>query len=204
MQLRIHTLSPFCRKVVAALRVRRDEVGVVEVASPFTASREALGALPLLLTEHGAYTAPAEIVACLEDRRPRLVPPAEVCAVGDLDRLLDLYLLEPAITMVTAPGSSASVRAVYTALRTLDLIEDRLSDGRRYLLGEALTLVDVTAFVGVTDVRRQGVPVPDVVDAWVRRLALHPALRETLEEADAVFAMRGALVEADVGGLKVA
>lgn len=198
MQLRYEVGSLFCRKALMAVRLRRFRVELHEVCEA-VGSRDAFGAMPLLLTEHGARTAPGEIVALLE-RRVRsartLLPEASRPAIEALDRLLDLYLLEPAITMATEPGTQAAVSAVYTAMRTLDLIEDRLRTGQRQLVGDALTLVDLTAVIGIAEVERHGVALPPRVSHWLARMRLHGAVRDTLDEAEALAELRRAGVHA--------
>ena len=195
MQLRYQTASPHCRKTLAALRIRRDDVEIIET-SDTTDRRALLHAEPLLTTERGAFTSAASILAELESHRRVLLPARIEDQVGALDRMLDLYLLEPALTMAAEPRTPASVGAVYTVMRALDLVADRLSDGRRFLLGDTLTLADLTAVIGATDAGRQGVPLPRSIAAYPRRAALIQPIGEIVAEADAWFA----LVEAAEAG----
>jgi len=192
MKLRYQSASPFCRKALAVIRHRRDDVRILDSVTSGE-RKDLLTTQPLLTTPRGAFATAASIVTELEAVRRVLIPEELEVAVGDLDRLLDLYLLEPALVLALEPGSRAAVAAVYTTLRTLDLLEDRLSDGRRFLFGDALTLADVTAVLGATDAGRHGTPVPDGVASYLRRASLVPALGQIIDEADAVTALLDAV-----------
>lgn len=195
MQLRITVASPFCRKILAAVHHRRDELTILETAPSRDASDA--GAQPVLLTHGGAFVTAGSILRELEATRPVLRPEGLAAAIDDLDRMLDLYLIEPVLHATLAPGSEAATSASHTARRALDLLEDRLDDGRRYLMGETLTFVDLTALIGVTDARRTGLSVPPRVEAYIDRLMQHRALGDIVEEAEAFAAMEEALAGAE-------
>jgi glutathione S-transferase len=193
MRLRVQSASPFCRKVLAVLRLRGDRPTLLD--APLCRDlRSIVGAAPLLETPSGARVGPAEIVTFLEDRRAVLLPAPLRDRALDLDALVDLYLLEAVVTVLAEPDTPAAARARDTADRMLALLEDRL-DGGPWLLGRRITLPDVSAFVGCTDLQRLGVSLPPRVRAHVARCRRIPALDRVADEADALFGVLAAPLE---------
>lgn len=182
MILRVHAVSPFCRKVLAAVRMTRRPVQVVE--APLTRELRALGHLPLLETERGAVVHGLEIVAHIIDGENALIPDGD--EVRDLDRIIDLYLLEAVVTMACHPDTGAARAAEEAARRTLALMDDRLARAP-WLCGDRVTLADLGAAVGASDLERLGVTLPDRVQLLLSRCRSTPGLGQVLAEGDALW-----------------
>lgn len=181
MVLRVHAVSPFCRKVLAAVRMTRRPVDVVEAG--LDAECRTLGHLPLLETERGALVQGTDIVTCIEGEGGSLVPDG----ARDLDRILDLYLLEAVVTLACHPGTGAARAAEHAARRTLALVDDRL--GRSpWLCGESVTLADLGAAVGASDLERLGLTLPSRVQEHLMRCRALEGVGEVLAEGDALWA----------------
>jgi glutathione S-transferase len=132
---------------------------------------------PILETTSGIYVGTADILNYLEGIEPVLRPEGVRARVDDLDRMLELYLIEPCLTMDAWPGTIAAHKAWHTAARAVAMVEDRL-ERSHFLVGDGLTVADVTGVIGLALAEEQGIPIPGRCRAWQDRLTQVPALAE--------------------------
>jgi len=189
MRLRYHPDSPHGRKLKAFLALRGDDVAL-DPRADVEMDRE-----PILETLGGAYVGPFDVVVFLEEQDRILVPEPLRARVEDMDRMLELYLVEPCITMETWPGTIAAHKAWQTAYRSLAMIEDRLLRSH-FVVGTGLTLADLTAAIGAAAAEEQGMRIPPLVQAYLQRLRRIGPIAEAVPSSRRVVALPAGRVAA--------
>jgi glutathione S-transferase len=144
-------------------------------------ARNPLGKLPVLEADDGSLlTESLAIIEYLEELHPEppLIgsSPAARARVRELERIAELAVLQPIARIVhgtksplglpPAPEVAAHAR---TALpEGLAVLEARLSDGRPFLAGEAVSIADCTLAAGFQFARFAGVELPGALPHLMR------------------------------------
>ena len=133
-----------------------------EQKSPSHLERNPLGKLPVLEIEEGEYlTESLPIILFLEEHCPTPpmigTTPRERADTLNVERIAELGVLFPMARIVHAtdsplglppnPGVAEHFRAALPA--GLQLLDDRLADGRPFLMGEQPTVADCTLAAGL-------------------------------------------------------
>lgn len=195
MKLYYHPLSPYSRKVRAALLYRDEphELEVVDVrsgalASPAFRALSPFGKMPVLVTDDGPMIETSSIIEWLEERGPRrLLPRGTERVARHWDRIGDLYLMDPQSTLFFQPNTEAATEARATVHAAWRLFADRL-EGRAFVCGDLFTLGDLSGAIATAYLERLGEEPPDVVRAWRERIYALPALVQTTEEGEGELA----------------
>ncbi len=185
MRLHYHPLSSYSRKTAIGIALRGDPVELVTL-NPFAGDLKSaaylamnpFGKMPVLELDDGdAIYESTSILEHLEARGPRrLIPDENAWRARHFDRLGDLYLLSP-IGKFFWEKSDAQRDATAATMRTAWAIWEReLSDGRRYLLGDEITLGDLSAAVAAHYAETEGVEMPEAIRAYKKRLEENPVL----------------------------
>lgn len=191
MKLYYHPLSPYSRKVRAAL-LHREEPHDVEVlnvrsgalSNPAFRALSPFGKMPVLVTDEGPLIESSSIIEWLEARGPRkLLPRGTERVARHWDRVADLYLMDPQSTLFFKPNTEAATEARATVHTAWKLFADRLA-GRPFVCGELFTLGDLSGAIATGYLERLGEQPPDVVHAWRERVYALPGLVQATEEGE--------------------
>lgn len=191
MRLYHHPLSPYSRKVRAALLHRGDahEAVVVDVRggelhAPWFRALSPFGKIPVAQDGDAVLFESTSIIDHVEQRGPRVWLPRGAEAVArHWDRVGDLYLIEPMSTIFFRPGTPEATEAQGVIATSWRLIADRL-DGRRFLAGDLLTLADLSGAIATDYLERLGGTPPPAVAAWKARVTEAEGLRAAADEAE--------------------
>ncbi len=192
MKLHYHPLSSFSRKVADGIALRGDpiELQVVDamggaLRSPAYLALNPFGKMPVLeLDGGGSIYESTSILEYLEERGPRvLLPVGQERLARHFDRLGDLYLLEPIGQYFWKKTDAVRAETTDTMGRAWGVWAHALADGRPFVLGDAITLADLSAAVAVDYARTEGIALPDRIAAYADRLFQHPVLSASREAA---------------------
>ena len=210
LRLYFHPLSSFCHKALIALY----ENGVaftpqmVDFSDPAqgAAFREMwpIGKFPVLKDEAADRLVPESsiIIEYLDQKYPgavRLIPddPDKAREMRLRDRFFDLYVHMPMQKVITdrlRPAGGTDAYGVAEAKRMIEtayaMIDQEMSDGRPWVMGDAFTMADCAAapalFYG-----EMVVPIGahQNVAAYLARLKTRPSYARVLKEAEPYFKM---------------
>lgn len=201
MKLHYHPISPYSRKVRAALLYRGEahecrllDVRAGDLASPAFRAISPFGKMPVLETIDGPLYESTSIIEWLEAKGPRrLLPRGAERVARHWDRVGDLYLADPMSTIWFDPSQTEAKRpTVYTAwgLFAAQLVS------RDFVCGRHFTLGDLSAAIATDYLERLGEDPPPAVRAWRERCFAIPAMADALAEAlprlDPILAARKA------------
>jgi len=159
-------------------------------------ARNPFGRLPVLELDDGTFLGESlVIIEYLEECRPD--PPMigtgalERARVRELERIAELGVLTPVASIVHAtdsplkmPPDPALARRFRKVLdRALEVLEDRLSDGRPFVAGDRPTIADCTLQAAFQFARFGRVPVlegRDNLERWDRAYRERPAAKSVL------------------------
>lgn len=191
MKLHYHPLSSYSRKTAIGIALRGDpvELQVLDVfggalKSPEFRALNPFGKMPVLETADGAIFESTSILEYLEARGPQvLLPPGQERQARHFDRLGDLYLLQPIGGWFWT--KTAAQRAETERLMALawGVWQQQLADGRPFVLGDAITLADLSAAVAAHYADTEGIGVPAAIAAYRQRLEAHPVLAASRDAA---------------------
>lgn len=184
MRLHYHPLSSYSRKTAIGIGLRGDPVELVSVdvfagglSKPEYRALNPFGKMPVLETPEGPVFESTSILEYLESFGPAvLLPAGQERQARHWDRLGDLYLLEPIGEFFWRKSAKNREGAEKTTATAWGLWTKALADGRPFLLGEAITLADLSAAVAVHYAQTEGLTVPGAVLAYGDRLYAHPVL----------------------------
>lgn len=184
MKLHYHPLSSYSRKTAVGITLRGDpiELHVIDVfggalRSPAYKVLNPFGKMPVLETDEGPIYESTSILEYLEERGPRvLLPPGQERLARHFDRLGDLYLLAPIGAWFWNKAASVRAETEATMATAWGVFARQLADGRAFLLGDHITLADLSAAIAVDYAHTEGVPVPETITAYAERLYAHPIL----------------------------
>ncbi len=144
-------------------------------------ARNPLAKLPVLETSGGEFlTESATIIEYLEELVPEPAMIGETtierARTRELDRLIDLGILHPIAAIVHAtdsplglpPNPAVAEHARASLPANLAIVEDRLSDGRPFLMGERPTIADCTLAAAFQFGRFKKVEIPASYEAITR------------------------------------
>jgi glutathione S-transferase len=191
MRLHHHPLSSYSRKAVIGIGLRGDHVDfhVVdalggELKSPAYRAMNPFGKMPVLETDEGPVFESTSILEHLEARGPRrLIPAGQETQARHYDRLGDLYLLTPIGKFFWEKSEKQREETTATMATAWSVWERALADGRRFLLGDEITLADLSAAVAAHYAHTEGVAVPAAIAAYRERLEAHPVLAASAASA---------------------
>jgi glutathione S-transferase len=192
MRLHYHPLSSYSRKVAIGIGLRGDDVDfhtldvfAGELKTEAFRAKSPFGKMPVLELDDGTTIFEStSILEYLEERGPRrLLLAGHERRARFLDRLGDLYLLTP-IGKFFWDKSDATREAAETSTKAAWAIWMReLDDGRKFLCGDAITLPDLGAAVGVYYATTEGLPLPDAILRYRDRLEQNPVVRASADKA---------------------
>lgn len=191
MKLHYHPLSSYSRKTSDGIGLRGDSIERVvidamagELRSPAHLALNPFGKMPVLDTPEGPVYESTSILEYLEERGPRcLLPPGQERQARHWDRLGDLYLLEPIGKFFWNKSQKTREDSLATLNTAWSLWEKALADGRPFLLGETITLADLSAAVASDYAETEGVPVSPAITAYHDRLYNNPVLAASRDAA---------------------
>jgi glutathione S-transferase len=99
-----------------------------------------------------------------------------------LDRLGDLYLIDPVATMWWSDDEKAIAAARKRATTAIEVFLGETGKGR-FLLGDELTLADLGPAIATDYLVRLSVSVPTPLREWCDRCFEVPAMRQARDEA---------------------
>ncbi len=183
MRLHYHPLSSYSRKTAIGIALRGDVVELREL-KPFAGDLKSaaframnpFGKMPVLELDDGtAIYESTSILEHLEERGDRRLIPAEhAWRARHFDRLGDLYLLSPIGKFFWEKSDKQREETTATMTTAWSIWERELSDGRSFLLGDEITLGDLSAVVAAHYAETEGVPLPDAILAYKKRLEANP------------------------------
>ena len=184
MRLHYHPLSSYSRKAAIGIALRGDQVELHvvnalagELKTPAYRAMNPFGKMPVLETDDGAVYESTSILEYLEARGPRrLIPVGDEWRARHFDRLGDLYLLSPIGKFFWEKSSKQREETTATMSTAWAIWERELSDGRSYLLGDEITLADLSAAIAAHYAETEGVPLPDAIVAYKSRLEANPVV----------------------------
>ena len=191
LKLHYHPLSSYSRKAAIGLAVRGDavELAVVDAMNGGlrTSAHLALspfGKMPVLESPDGPIYESTSILEYLEEKGPRVLLPAGQARVArHWDRLGDLYLLDAIGKYFWNKAPKVHEETTKTMGTAWGLWEQALSDGRPFVLGDTITLADLSAAVAVDYAETEGIGFSDAIAAYRDRLYAHPALAASRDAA---------------------
>lgn len=191
MKLHYHPLSSYSRKTANGIGLRGDPVELVaidamggELRSPAFLAMNPFGKMPVLETPEGAVFESTSILEYLEARGPRvLLPAGQERQARHWDRLGDLYLLDAIGKFFWNKSEKVREETFATMATAWGLWEAALADGRPFLLGDTITLADLSAAVAADYAETEDVPVSPAIAAYRERLYAHPVLAASREAA---------------------
>lgn len=149
----------------------------------------AKGKVPALETEGEVLTEGPAILQYIADRKDRLdlAPQAGTIARARLTEVLNFTGTElhvafgPLFNPTTDEASKAAARTAVGA--KFDWLEQRLSDGREFLVGNGFTIADAYAFVVANWANFVGINLAGWphLSAFMQRVATRPAVQKTLQ-----------------------
>lgn len=167
-----------------------------EQSSPEHLARNRFGRLPVLELDDGTHlTESRAIIGYLEELfpEPNLIgaTPDERAHVLEMERVAELGVLYSIARIVHATNSptgmtpNPAVADFYKPrlASTLEVLEDWMSDGRRFIAGERPTIADCTMQAGLQFGRFGGVPLDpsfERLNAWNRSFRERPEVAEVL------------------------
>lgn len=185
MRLHYHPLSSYSRKAAIGIGLRGDVVEFVtlnpfagDLKTPTFLAMSPFGKMPVLELDDGtAVFESTSILEHLEARGPRrLIPDGHASKARHFDRLGDHYLLTPIGRFFWDKSDKQREETVAAMATAWSLWERELSDGRRYLLGDEITLGDLSAAVAAHYAETEGVALPAAIADYKKRLEEHPVL----------------------------
>jgi glutathione S-transferase len=192
MRLHYHPLSSYSRKAALGIAVRGDAIELVQV-DPFKGDLKSeafvrmspFGKMPVLELDDGAAVYEStSILEHLEERGPRrLLPEGKERVARHFDRLGDLYLLDP-IGKYFWDKKTEGLRDKTTATlhKAWALFDAQIGAGK-YVLGDAISLADLGAFVALHYAQTEGIELPKSALAYFERLREQPAFAASCEAA---------------------
>lgn len=190
-RLHYHPLSPYSRKAYVAGLLREEpfervviKLGEDALSHPDFLAISPFGKMPVLETAQGPVLESTSIIELWEERSTnRLLPFGGERVARHFDRLGDLYLIAPVAALWWEGESPAAMAAAATAYKAWALFANQLSDGRRFVVGDAFSLGDIGAAIATDYFTRLGVTPPDEILKWCQRCFEVPAMRQGLQEA---------------------
>ena len=192
LTLHYHPLSSYSRKAAIGIGLRGDSVEL-RVVDPFKGDLKTaafvgispFGKMPVLETDDGGSVFEAtSILEYLEERGPgRLIPAGHERRARHLDRIGDLYLLDPIGKFFWDKSDAVREKAAATTAKAWAIWEKELADGRPFLLGETITLPDIPAAIAAYYAVTEGLSLPDSIAGYKARLEANPVLRASCEAA---------------------
>ena len=192
MRLHYHPLSSYSRKAAIGIALRGDSVELRQLdpfkgdlKSPEFLAMNPFGKMPVLETDDGgAIFESTSILEYLEERGPRrLIPPGKESRSRHLDRVGDLYLLDPVGKFFWDKSDAVRERVEAVMPRAWAIWERELADGRSFVSGEEITLGDLSAAVAAHYAVTEGLDLPPAILRYKDRLEAHPVLRASCEAA---------------------
>jgi glutathione S-transferase len=185
MRLHYHPLSSYSQKVVIGIALRGDAVERREL-DPFKGdlrtteylAMNPFAKMPVLETDDdGPIFESTSILEYLEERGPRrLLPVGQERRARHLDRLGDLYLLNPIGEFFWKKTDEVQAKATTTMAKGWGVWERELADGRPFLCGAEITLPDLGAAVASHFAVTEGITPPDAILRYRDRLLANPAV----------------------------
>lgn len=183
-RLHYHPLSSYSRKVQIGMALRGDPVELVvldvfggALRTPEFLALSPMGKMPVLETPAGPLYESTSILEYLEEQGPRvLLPPGHERHARHLDRVGDLYLLEPIGSYFWRKGDEQREQCERTMARAWPIFERALADGRAFVCGDTITLGDLSAAIAAHYATTEGVALPEAIVPYCERLAAHPVL----------------------------
>lgn len=192
MKLYFHPRSPFSHKVLIALAEKRAafEPIVTRPDDPAFAALTPLRKVPLLVLDDGWRIPESTIIVEYLDAHvttgTRLIPEDRDQARQTRfhDRITDLYVTEPLMTLLFGRGDADAARARLDAMFTG--LEQHLG-GRAWVMGDAFTLADC-ALLPALRYARELHPFArfERIAAYFARATDRPSVREVFAQAAAV------------------
>ena len=201
-----HPLSSYCWKALIALYEHGTPFTPVIVDLGNPEESDALKRLwpmrkfPVLTDGESIVPESTIIIEYLDESARRLIP-ADVAlarATRLADRIFDLYLHNPMQRLVgehLRPADKKDPLGVEQAKASiataLDMLETRMTDGRRWAMGESFTLADCAALPALYYVNRLlpfGASHPKAA-AYLGRLSARPSIARVLKEAEPYLKM---------------
>lgn len=191
MRLHYHPLSSYSRKAAIGIALRGDDVEYVVVdalagalKAPAFLALSPFGRMPVLETEAGGIYESTSILEFLEERGPRrLLPPGREREARHFDRVGDLYLLDPVGKFFWDKSDAVREASAARMATAWGVWERALADGRRFVLGDEITLGDLSAAVAVHYAETEGLSFPEGIARYRDRLMEDPVLRASAEAA---------------------
>lgn len=185
MKLFYHPLSSYSRKTAIGLALRGDAVEYVSLdamsgalKSPEHLARNPFGKMPVLETATGehVYESTSILEYVEETFGPRLIPPSDARRARHFDRLGDLYFLDPIGAFFWNKSDDVRAKTAGTMAKAATVWESALADGRPFVLGDSITLGDLSAAVALDYAKSEGVEVSPTLAAYRDRLFSDPVL----------------------------
>ena len=199
-------VSNYSQKVAVALYEKDIECEMVlapiwdaDFRAGFCASKHPFGKVPVLELDDGTIIPESSIIieyldAHYPDRGTRLIPEDRDQArrARSHDRMGDLYVMDPArstLFELRKPEDEQDAEALgkwrHQLQTMLDTADRRLESD--YLLGQELTLADLSFAIGFVLAARWGFVIEDrpAASAWFDRCLARPSFQRVLAEADA-------------------
>lgn len=191
LKLHYHPLSSYSRKAAIGMAVRGEAVELVVVdamngglRTPDHLALSPFGKMPVLETPDGPVYESTSILEYLEEKGPRvLLPAGQERAARHWDRLGDLYLLDAIGKFFWNKAPKVHEETTKTMGTAWGLWAQALADGRPFVLGDTITLADLSAAVAVDYAETEGIGFSDAIAAYRDRLYAHPALAASRDGA---------------------
>jgi glutathione S-transferase len=191
LRLHYHPLSSYSRKTAIGVALRGDPVEFVVVdamsgglRTPAHLALNPFGKMPVLESPDGPVYESTSILEYLEARGPQvLLPAGQERKARHWDRLGDLYLLDAIGKYFWNKSPKVHDETTRTMGTAWAEWENALADGRPFLLGDAITLADLSAAVAVDYAETEGIGISDAIAGYRDRLYANPAVAASRDAA---------------------